>query len=165
MGWTEYCSNYIFWWNCFFFFFFFFFLQKWEQFSMIQIVTNSYNYSLNGFKDIWHWKYVYFRTHIFECNTVVCWLTTVLRWTFLKKKQKKKKQKKKKKRENTWMQYCCILTYNSAALNISLKSRKYLNAILLYLKIQQYYTELFLYIKRIIQCKLLYLRLQPCCIN
>ena len=25
------------------------------------------------------------------------------------------------KQENTWMQYCCILTYNSVALNISLK--------------------------------------------
>ena len=58
------------------------------------------------------------------------------------------------KQENTWMQYCCILTYNSVALNISLKSRKYLTAILLYLKIQQYCIELFLYIKRIIQCKI-----------
>ena len=30
------------------------FLQKWKTLSIIQIVTNSYNSSLNGFKDIWH---------------------------------------------------------------------------------------------------------------
>ena len=52
------------------------------------------------------------------------------------------------------MQYCCILTYNSVAFNSFLKSKKYLNAILLYLEIQQYCIELFLYIKRIIQCKI-----------
>ena len=50
VGWTEYCGNYIFWWNCFFY--------KNGNLSIIQIVTNFYNSSLNGFKDIWHWKYV-----------------------------------------------------------------------------------------------------------
>ena len=28
------------------------FLQKWKPFSIIQIVTNFYNSSLNGFKDV-----------------------------------------------------------------------------------------------------------------
>ena len=34
------------------------FFTKMEPFSIIQIVTNSYNSSLNSFKDIWNWKYV-----------------------------------------------------------------------------------------------------------
>ena len=63
---TWKCPTTYFGWNCFF-------LQKWKPFSIIQIVTNFYNSSLNGFKDIWHWKYVVSQGPLFF-NAVLLYL-------------------------------------------------------------------------------------------
>ena len=85
-----------------------FFLQKWKPFSIIQIVTNSYNSSLNSFKDIWYWKYVVSQGPILlmQYCCILTYNSVALNISL--------------KQEHTLMQYCCILTYNSVALNISL---------------------------------------------
>ena len=115
-----------------------FFLQKWKPFSIIQIVTNFYNSSLNGFKDIWHRKYVVSQGPIFfnaillyldlqQCciehfsnprkylNAVLLYLDLTFFWN----------------QKNTWMQYCCIKIYHSIALNFFSISKELFNAKLL----------------------------------